>query len=420
MKGFTRQLAIQLSEVSSDPPLNEDLAIGKLTNAQIKLSEEIFTVQWSRVSSVEGIDTWNYRDGKPEGLYEARELMGRIIAYPAEEMFVHGSSSLELMRNYILHRCGDHMNKLRLSGITPKLIIPVPGFYEHFDMCDGLGIEAVPMGLYDDEGPDADVIESLIEEDKGIMGIICVPRHSNPSGHIYSDSCIKMLSCFVGEWGQSVFHLLWDNVYAVHDHFPDVPPLVSLRDVAKDFGAEDYVATFASTSKITIPSSGLAAVGLSPKIHKSFCDYYNSFTVGPNRSLQLAHVDFFERNPLHEHMRNLTGLMRPNFDVLLNCFKKFFRDESEVKWSEPKGGFFISMQVPNGCAARTIEICNKAGVKLTPAGACFPNRNDPCDNHIRISPGFISDGEATRVAEVIALAVKLAIAQQPEWAWARS
>lgn len=417
MRDSVHQLEVQFGEITANP-LKQDLSIGKLTDEQIRLSDSrLFELQREcRFSKEEEIDTHNYVDGKPEGLYEARALMGQIIGYPASEVFVHGSSSLELMRNYILHRCTDHMQKLRNAGITPKLIIPVPGFYKHFQMCDGLGIEAVPMEI-SFSNPDPDYPMHLIQHDKGVMGMICVPRHSNPSGNIYDDACIKQLSCLAGEFGDSVFHLLWDNVYAMHDHFTDLRPLLSLRETAIRFGAQDYIATFGSTSKMTVPSAGLAAVGLSPKQHKEFCTYYNSFSVGPNRSLQLAHAKFFEETPIQHHMSKLVGLMRPNFDVLLSTFDRLLSDIPDVYWSKPVGGFFISMRLPSNCAKETIDLCKSAGITLTPAGASYPGKHDPHDSHLRISPGFISAGEAERVAETIALAIKLAVAKAPADVW---
>jgi DNA-binding transcriptional MocR family regulator len=417
MMDSIQQLETQLSEISADAS-HQDLSIGRLTNQQIELSNaRLFQLQAEfRYSGEEKIDTHNYVDGKPEGLYEARCLMGEIIGYPASEVFVAGNSSLELMRNYILHRCSERMRELQLAGMEPKLIIPVPGFYKHFQMCTTLGIEAVPVDI-SFENPDSDLVMGLIEADPGIMGMICVPRHSNPSGNNYHDACIRQLTCLAGEYNESVFHLLWDNVYAMHDHMPGLSPLLSLRDTAAKYGNSDYVATFGSTSKMTVPSSGIAAVGLSPAQHKKFCAYYNSFTVGPNRSLQLAHANFFKETPLQEHMSKLVGLMRPNFDVLLKTFDRWLSGISDVRWSKPVGGFFISMQLPYDCAKKTIEICNRVGVTLTPAGACYPNSIDPHDRHLRISPGFISAGEAQRVAETIALAIKLAIAQAPANNW---
>lgn len=314
------------------------------------------------------------------------------------------------MKQFIEFRCANQMRDLRARGHTPKIMIPVPGFYKHFSMCAALGIQVEPIP-FSEGGVDSDWLIASVDTDPAIMGILCVPKHSNPTGHTYSPEVIGQLSWMAGPGptGRD-FHVFWDNTYAVHDLYPEACKLASLRDAAMRACSEDYIAVFGTTSKITLASLGIAAVGTSQRIGTEFCRFLNQHTIGDDKLRQLQHVRFFEQTTIEAHMAKHAALVRPAFDGMLDGLEKYLSNESDVRWTRPKGGFFISMWAPEGTAMRVNQLCADAGVKLTAAGACFP-AGDPYDSHLRITPAMVPLPEIDRVAKIIACSIKLASAE---------
>jgi DNA-binding transcriptional MocR family regulator len=291
-------------------------------------------------------------------------------------------------------------------------MIPVPGFYKHFSMCEALGIQVEPIP-FSEEGVDSDWLMASVDRDPAIIGILCVPKYSNPTGHTYSPSVIRQLSYMAGPYSRGRdFHVFWDNTYAVHDLYPEACELASLRDAAIRAYSEDYIAVFGTTSKITLASLGIAAVGTSQRIGAEFCRSLNRYTISDDKLRQLQHVRFFEQTTIEDHMAKHAALVRPAFDGMLAGLEKHLSNEYDVRWTRPKGGFFISMEAPEGTAKRVNQLCASAGVKLTAAGACFP-AGDLHDSHLRITPAMVPLPEIDRVAEIIALSIKLASAETP-------
>ncbi len=399
-------------EEAAQSPLDVNIAIGVPSDEQLALSGGLLDGLGREVfSPAEQINVTNYDEGRPEGILEARQLMGDLIDYPAEEVIVHGNSSLQLMWHYIRARCGERIDQLKARGIQPKMLVPVPGFYRHFKICKNLGIEVSPTTIFP-EGPDYDLLEHQLLTEPGIIGMICVPKHSNPTGEIYTEQTVRMLSLLPVNDDQ--FTILWDNAYARHDFYADTPELASLRRMAEIHGAQDNIAVFGSTSKITLPGAGIAAVGLSPDNFTMFRDYLDEITIGPDKEPQLRHHRFFSETPLDEHMKLHTDIMRPKFEAILDSLDRnlgSLREDNDISWSRPKGGFFISLSVVPGTAKRVIELCAELGLTLTKAGACFPN-GDERDYHIRIAPSAIHEEDLEKVGDTLSLCVRIATAEE--------
>jgi len=127
----------------------------------------------------------------------------------------------------------------------------------------------------------------------------------------------------------------------------------------------------------------------------------------------LRHVRFL-KNPagIPQLMNRHKALIAPKFQKVLEIFGERLSNIPGVSWTQPKGGYFISLEVPQGCARRTIELAKEAGVVLTPAGATHPYGKDPDDRTIRIAPTFPELDEVAQAAEGVAICVLLAAAEK--------
>lgn len=391
--------------------LKLNLVRGKPGNDQIQLSNDLDGVLEGNYFSRDGTDTRNY--GGLRGIPEARDLGAYLLGVPSERVIAGGNSSLHLMYmalELLAHRGLAGPPLLRNSKACA--ICPVPGYDRHFSMTEYLGFKMsnVTMQVH---GPDMDAIEALVENDINTSVLWCVPRHSNPTGYTYSDETVNRIAALPNlRRGQpeNPFYVLWDNAYAVHDFKEPVPKLANLDELAITHGTEDRIIQFASTSKITFAGAGVGFIGSSSTLLADFERHIGMRTVGFDKVNQLRQARFLQNGKgLQAHMKRQAAIIGPKFEIVQQVLTQELGnlDPQIASWTEPTGGYFISLNVPTGNAKRVVEVAKEAGLALTPAGATFPYGRDPDDANIRIAPTYASVEEVKIAMELLTTCVRL-------------
>ncbi|NLL03653.1 MAG: aminotransferase class I/II-fold pyridoxal phosphate-dependent enzyme [Clostridiales bacterium] len=385
--------------------LKLDMSRGKPCLEQLELSKGMLDTINSKSSliSKDGIDCLNY--GGVDGLKETKEFFSQLLDVPFANVIVGGNSSLTMMFDYI-SQC-----YLRGSGGKPwgkmdkvKFLCPVPGYDRHFAICEYFGIEMVNVPMLS-TGPDMDIVEELVKDD-AVKGMVCVPKYSNPTGVTYSDDTVKRLSAMETA---SDFRIIWDNAYCIHHLSSNHDSLLDLLGECKNAGNPDRAIMVASLSKVTFPGSGVAVLAASENNIKMIKERLSVQTIGPDKINQIRHTEFFDGiDNVHKHMEKHAQIIAPRFDVVLKAFNKELRPHGIASWEEPNGGYFISLDVLDGCAKRVYELCKDAGVTLTECGATYPYGKDPFDRNIRIAPTFPSVEELEKATQLLCVCVKLA------------
>lgn len=391
--------------------LKLDMSRGKPNTEQLDLSMGMIDTLASSHQLVgeQGVDCRNY--GVLDGIVEAKRLLSAMIECPIDNIIIYGNSSLNVMYDTVA-RSMTH----GVMGSTPwakldkvKFLCPVPGYDRHFAITEFLGIEMINIPLLSD-GPDMDMVEELVSSDPAIKGIWCVPKYSNPTGVSYSDETVRRFARL--KPAAEDFRIYWDNAYCIH-HLYDEPEkqdhiLEILEECAKA-GNPDMVFKFCSTSKVTFPGSGIAAISAS-KANLDFIKKQMTVqTIGHDKLNQLRHARFFgDFNGMIEHMKKHAAILRPKFEIVLDTLNRELGELGIAEWTNPKGGYFISLDTMDGCAKRVVELCKEAGVVMTGAGATYPYGKDPHDSNIRIAPTYPSNEELKEACEVFVTCVKKA------------
>lgn len=387
--------------------LKLNMARGKPGKDQLDLSLEILDCINSSESckSEGGADCRNY--GLLDGIPEAKKLFAEMLEVDPSEIIIGGNSSLNMMYDTIA-RAMTH----GILGETPwckldkvKFLCPSPGYDRHFAVTEHFGFELVTVDMKDD-GPDMDQVEELVK-DPAVKGIWCVPKYSNPQGITYSDEVVTRFAKL--KPAARDFRIFWDNAYCVH-HLTDTPDhLMNILEACRKYGNENIVYIFGSTSKICFPGSGVAMMAASKANIDDTKKQLAFQTIGPDKLNQLRHVRFFKNfSGIKEHMRKHAELIRPKFEAVLGSLEKELGGTGLLSWTSPNGGYFISVDTLDGCAKRTVELCEEAGVTVTPAGATYPYGKDPRDRNIRIAPTFPPIGELKTAITLFCLCVKVA------------
>jgi DNA-binding transcriptional MocR family regulator len=388
--------------------LKLDLTRGKPSPAQLELSAALLSLPGSQDYVAEGaLDCRNY--GGLQGLAEARRLFSTMMGASPEQVVVANNSSLALMHDTIVYA----LLKGMCDSVAPwskqgeiSFLCPVPGYDRHFKICEDYGIRMIPVAL-NEEGPDMDEVEQLVARDASIKGIWCVPKYSNPTGTVYSDATIERLAAM--KTAAPDFRLYWDNAYSVHHLTDEHIEIANVLELCARHGHPNRAFVFASTSKITLPGAGLAVFAASKDNVKWLLARFTPRTIGPDKINQLRHVRFLKDGAAIEDLMNgHKSLIAPKFRKVLDIFDKKLAGIPDVTWTRPKGGYFISLEVPRGCAKRVVALAKEAGVALTPAGATHPYGKDPGDRTIRIAPTFPELPEVAQAAEGVAVCVLLA------------
>jgi aspartate/methionine/tyrosine aminotransferase len=395
--------------------LKLDMSRGKPSKAQLDLSNEMMDVLNSDSYFLDetGTDCRNY--GILGGIPEAKRLMGEMSEVPADHMIIFGNSSLNIMfdqvtRAYMFGVCGS-TPWCKLDG-TVKWLCPTPGYDRHFGVTEHMGFELISIPMTED-GPDMDLVEKYVSSDPMVKGIWCVPKYSNPQGYSYSDETVRRFANL--KPAAEDFRIYWDNAYSIHHLYEDPAKqdvILEILSECEKAGNPDMVYKFISTSKVTFPGSGLAALAASKKNLQEVASHMALQTIGHDKMNQLRHVRFFGNLAnMNMHMMRHAEILRPKFEMVEDTFERELGGLGIGTWTKPNGGYFISFDTMEGCAKEVVAKCAEAGVKMTPAGASFPYGKDPEDKNIRVAPSFPPLDELKKAAEVLVLSVKLISAQ---------
>ena len=390
--------------------LSLDMSRGKPGADNMDLSEMMFDLVGNDTGfkNISGIDCRNY--GGLDGLQELKTLFAEILELDEDQIIVGGNSSLNMMFDTIAQAMTHGMGgEPWLKQGEIKFLCPVPGYDRHFAITEYFGIKLIPVPM-DSEGPDMDMVEEFVKDEK-VKGIWCVPKYSNPEGITYSDTVVKRMARL--KPAASDFRIFWDNAYVVHDLYEEGDKLLNLYAECVKAGNPDLPLIFTSTSKITFPGAGVAAQAASPNNVAMLKGRMKFQTIGPDKLNQLRHARML-RNlaDVKRHMERHAQILRPKFEAVLTELDSQLGDKGIARWNNPKGGYFISLYVENGCAKRVEELCSNAGMILTPAGATYPYGLDPDDSNIRIAPSFPSVEEIQKASVVLCVAVKYAVLEK--------
>ena len=386
--------------------LKLDMSRGKPGAEQLALSADMLHVLEADDCAAEnGFDCRNY--GLLDGIPEAKRLFAEILGVLPENVIVGGNASLNLMFDYVARAClfGVGEGKAPWKRGEAKFLCPVPGYDRHFTICETLGIEMINVPMTPD-GPDMDLVERLVAQDAAIKGIWCVPKYSNPEGYIYSDDCVRRMAAL--KPAADDFRIMWDNAYVIHPIEGDPAPQANLLAEAAKVGNEDLPIMFTSTSKITFPGAGISCMAASAANIAWAKKFMAAQTIGHDKLNQLRHVRYFGGlEGILAHMQKHAAILRPKFALVIEALRGL-ADADICSWTEPKGGYFLSVDTMDGCAKRVYALAKEAGVTLTTVGATFPYGIDPRDRNLRIAPSYPANADLARAAEVLCLCIRIA------------
>ena len=407
LQSLKKELEAQFAEIKAKN-LKLDMSRGKPSKAQLDLSMGMMDVLSSEANLTceEGVDCRNY--GVLDGINEAKQLLSDMSEVPKENIVIFGNSSLNVMYDTI-SRSMTH----GVMGSTPwcnldkvKFLCPVPGYDRHFAITEHFGIEMINIPMTP-EGPNMDMVEALVNNDETVKGIWCVPKYSNPQGYTYSDQTVRRFARL--KPAAKDFRIYWDNAYTIHHlHDDNQDYLIEILMACKQEGNPDMVYKFCSTSKISFPGSGIAAIAASTANLADIRKQMTIQTIGHDKVNQLRHARYFKDiHGVVEHMRKHADILRPKFEAVIDVLNKELSGLEIGSWTEPRGGYFISFDSLEGCAKAIVAKAKEAGVIMTPAGATFPYGKDPKDSNIRIAPSFPTPEELSMAANIFVLSVKL-------------
>ena len=389
--------------------LNLNMARGKPSKEQLDLSLPMLDTINSKSDFIgeDKMDCRNY--GLLNGITECRKLFADILGVDAENVIVGGSSSLNMMFDTI----SCFMTAPAVEGCKPwyevknrKFLCPVPGYDRHFGVTEYFGVEMINVPMMP-EGPDMDMVEKLVAEDDAIKGIWCVPKYSNPQGYTYSDETVRRFANL--KPAAKDFRIFWDNAYIIHHLYDDRQDhLLNIIEECEKAGNPDMVYEFVSTSKVSYPGAGIAALISSEANLKEAQEYMNFQIIGHDKLNQLRHVKFFQNlDGVMNQMKKHAEILRPKFEAILQVMDQELSGLGIASWTKPNGGYFISFDAMEGCAKKIVAKAKEAGLTMTGAGATYPYHNDPQDSNIRIAPSFPTPEELEIAGQVFVLSVKL-------------
>lgn len=403
----------KLFEETKGKKLSLNMARGKPGKEQLDLSLGLLDVINSKSDFIgeDGMDCRNY--GVLKGIDECRKLFGEMLGVNYQNVMVGGSSSLNMMFDTI----SCMMTKPIVDGCKPwyevknrKFLCPVPGYDRHFGITEYYGFEMIPVPMTSN-GPDMDIVEKLVESDDTIKGIWCVPKYSNPQGITYSDETVRRFAAL--KPAAKDFRIMWDNAYCIHDLSDTPDTLLNIYDECVKAGSEDMPIIFCSTSKITFPGAGVAAMAASNANMNVFTERYNYEIISYDKLNMLRHIRFFKNyDGMLKHMQLHKKVLKPKFEIVVNTLEKELKPCNIGDWTKPNGGYFVSVDVLPGTAKRVVALCKEAGVILTGAGATYPLGKDPDDKNIRIAPSFPPNDELQTAMDVFCVCTRLAACEK--------
>ena len=389
-----------------------DLTRGKPSAAQLDLSNALLELPGSGdYRDAEGTDTRNY--GGQHGLPALRAVFGELLGIPVPNLIAGNNSSLELMHDAavfsMLHGGVDSPRPWVREPVV-KFLCPSPGYDRHFAVTESLGVEMITVPMRDD-GPDVDMVEELVAADPAIKGMWCVPVFSNPTGAVYSWEVVRRLVQM--ETAATDFRLFWDNAYPVHTLTAEFPRQVDVLGLAAAAGHPHRPYVFASTSKITFAGAGVSFFGGSLGNIAWYLQHSGKKSIGPDKVNHLRHLRFLrDADGVRQHMLRHQQVLAPKFELVLDILDKRLSESKTAAWTEPKGGYFISLDVLPGTARRTVALAKDAGIAVTQAGASFPYGKDPDDTNIRIAPSFPALSDLAEAIDGLATCALLAATEK--------
>lgn len=389
-----------------DSGLKLDLTRGKPSAEQLDLANALLTLPGDgRTTDAAGTDVRNY--GGLQGLVELRQIFGELLGIPAEQLIAADNSSLSVMHDSLVFALlHGRPGGTPWAGRPRKILCPTPGYDRHFQLVDELGFELVPVDLSPD-GPDLATIKKLVAADESIKAIWVVPTYANPNGAVYSEAVTGELVSM--PTAAPDFTILWDNAYAVHHLTDDEVKAVDVLGLAAEAGNPDRVFGYASTSKITFAGAGVSFFAGSPAIIDWYVKHLSKRTIGPDKINHLRHALFLkDADGVRALMRKHRAIIAPKFEAVQKILTERLGAYGVATWTEPHGGYFVSLDVVDGTATEVVRLAKEAGIALTPAGAAFPYGKDPRDRNIRIAPTFPPLDQVTAAIDGLATCVLLA------------
>jgi DNA-binding transcriptional MocR family regulator len=388
-----------------------DLTRGKPSSAQLDLSNALLELPGNgNYRDDEGTDTRNY--GGQHGLPALRAIFGELLGIPVPNLIAGNNASLELMHDtavFSMLHGGVDSPRPWVREPAVKFLCPSPGYDRHFGITESLGIEMIAVPMRED-GPDVDLVEELVAADPAIKGMWCVPVYANPTGAVYSWEVVRRLVQMHA--AATDFRLFWDNAYPVHTLTTEFPRQVDVLSLAAAAGHPNRPYVFASTSKITFAGAGVSFFGGSLGNIAWYLQHAGKKSIGPDKVNQLRHLRFLrDADGVRRHMLRHQQLLAPKFALVLDILQRRLADSKTASWTEPEGGYFISLDVLPGTAKRTVALAKDAGIAVTEAGASFPYRKDPDDTNIRIAPSFPPLSDLADAIDGLATCALLAAAE---------
>ena len=396
-------------ETLKESNIKLDMSRGKPATDQLDLSVGMLDVLNSEsvFKGEDKVDLRNY--GAFDGIKEAKELFAELMECPVDHVMVFGNSSLSIMYDLVsramVHGIGGNTPWCRQEKV--KFLCPVPGYDRHFAITESFGIEMINIPM-DENGPDMDLVEKYVNNDPAVKGIWNVPKYTNPAGVVYSDEVVRRFANL--KPAAPDFRIFWDNAYAFHHIYVDnKKEMLNIVTECEKAGNPDLYYQVCSTSKVTFPGAGVAALITSPANLAEVKKTVTLQTIGFDKINQMRHVMYFKNAAgVHAHMEKHAALLKPKFEAVLDCLEKELGGLEIGSWIKPLGGYFIAFDTLEGCAKRVVALCKEAGVVMTPAGSTFPYMKDPADTSIRIAPTLPMPDELKQACAVFVHCVKLA------------
>ena len=387
--------------------LKLNMARGKPSTQQLNLVSDLLTAMTTIEQCYDGdIDSRNY--GELAGLPSARAYWAEILGCKAEEIFVGGAASLNMMCDIVSRAYTHgllHSERPWCREEKVKFLCPAPGYDRHFQIGEFYGAELIYIPMTP-TGPDMDLVESYMS-DPQVKMMWVVPKYSNPDGVIFSEETISRIANL--KPAAPDFAIIWDNAYCIHEFKGEYVPFPDILTICEEAGNPNMVFEFASTSKITFAGGGTSCMAASEANIQYFTGVFGVQMISYDKVNQLRHVKYL-KDKAHtlEIMKRHASIMGPKFEVVAKWLNNEIKPLDIAHWTDPSGGYFVSLYTMDGIAKRTWTLCREAGVVLTNAGAAYPYSNNPRDNHLRLAPSLPPVEDLEKAMEVLTTCLKYA------------